>query len=296
MASALLTGCGGGGGTPSGGGFSIKNGYEFNKVDYVIQESFKQTVEAYYSKSYIEFTMLNYSYRFSYIVTQGSYTLYYDDLGYYKYQNNVLETTFSFSLYEGMRTTSTQSAYFVDFTNVGNQVIGSMHTNDSTKMVVAKFSMNPVSKRVPSYASNYTHIVSNYDNANSELTKENVVDIFRGSKARLDGNKFYFTYLDMFTIGQRCVVKEEGIISDEVDPLDPECKLLTITKRTKYHHDEFVSEEDGESLATYQIYVNDTDLNTKHIFLVKRDDYRGWQINYDTESYLAGVLRPDFPL
>ena len=297
LTAALLTSCGAGQ-TESYDGFKTDVDYKYEKIDWVKADNFKNVVETYYSNSYVHFTRHSHQYRFSYIISQGSFDFYYDDLGFYEYSNgNPLLTDYRFTLVDGVRM-SGESTYRVSFKYVNSKMIASVYVveNSGENTNVAKFSMAAVETIIPTYASDYSHVIYGIQESGRSPSDE-LVDTFRDSKVKYGSdNSFYFTYQDMYTSTQRCTVKEEGVVLNT--PFfegESDRQTLQITKRTKYFHGEEVSSENVS--LRYAITIDKTDIGTTSISITKfAEEYNWlWNVNYAEESYLRSI-NVDLPL
>ena len=294
---ALLSSCGGDSPKPdhSGEGFSAKVGYEFEDFDYLIDESFRDTVENMYSNPYIEFSDYNSSYRFSYTAYPNMGRIPYDELGHFTYNKNKLATTYEKTLMYGKTTTSTQEAFAVNFTFKNEKVIAHVTDKSNTSRDLASFTMKAVEKRKPAYATDYTHFLGEMEDWTNGK-EEDFVDKFRGSVAYIDANmNFYFTYIEFTNRGVFKAI-ERGVVTEQTEGGDPNQLIVHITRLQWYEYRSGDQDGDWTMDENYTIELNAKDMDYVDSFILyNRKEGSEWRLIYlnNSEEHLPD---PDFPL
>ena len=270
--SLVMTGCGK---APSVVANKLHDAYEFGSVESANSDYVRTMIETYYSNSYIDFSrgpisLSGYQqYRFSYklvtTVMDTTIETWYDEFGSWINMGNTgFSTTYQFTMIDGVRQTASQ-VNKVSFTLAGDSLRGSV---SNSGQVMGTFIMNNVAKRAPSYVSDANFKAKiRFDEEQDEVNKFIISMAYFG-----DSNECYYTYLDTYTSTQKCVVKEEGILTNVVVEQGGGFPVyeLTVNKVIKYFHDEKISEQEVSITRKYQLIQGEIEGRNFAIFF---DDF-----------------------
>ena len=237
--------------TPSPKENKLHDAYEFSRIETSTGQG-TDVVLNQYSNSYMEFDhgMLDVVgdeyYRFTYTVSMEyggmSIVQVYEEFGNFdgpgysdgSFYFNVFK---KFTLVNGVRTSAESTnklSYELDGDSLRVKV-----TNGN--FVVGTFLMDSVTKRVPTYASDFNFFAKIY--LDSSYYSNDYLDKYVASKAYVNETDFYFTYRQ-----GGYIYKEVGIITENVlNPDRGSAELpiyeVQIVKLIKYQNDKQVSEE-----------------------------------------------------